>query len=100
MTNTAIAADFSQALDVHRQIAAQIAFDVVVASDNFAQLGLILIAEVLDADVRVDTGLLQDLSGAGAADTEDLSERDLDALVLRKINSCNTSHILLAPPFP
>ena len=98
MTHAAIAADLGQALDVHRQVAAQVALYGVIAGDDLTQLGLFLVGEVLHAGIGVDSGLLQDFIGAGASNAEDIGESDLHPLILRQINSGNTCHITLAPP--
>src|SRR5690606_2800260 len=49
MAQTAIAGEIHQALDVHRRIAAQVAFYRVVGIDGFADLQHFLIGQVLHA---------------------------------------------------
>ena len=70
----------------------------VLVADDLTQLGLIVLGEVLHADVGVNPGLGQDLVGAGAPNAVDISEADLDTLILRQVNTGNTCHTLKAPP--
>jgi hypothetical protein len=49
MAQTAVAAQVHQALDVHRDFAAQIAFDLVVAVDGFTNLQHFGVGQLVDA---------------------------------------------------
>src|SRR4029077_3353065 len=42
--------------------------------------------------VRVDARLAQDAAAGGTTDAEDVGERDLDALLARKVHACDTRH--------
>ena len=94
MADAPVAADFSQPLNVHRHVAAQVALDRILMTDNLAQLGLILLGEVLHTGIGVNPGLGQDLVGAGAPNAVDISEADLDSFLSRQVNTGNTSHLL------
>ena len=59
MAQAAVAADVGQALDVRRDLAAQVALDLE-RLDDFAQALLVLGRELLDARVGVDPGLRED----------------------------------------
>ena len=48
MTQSAIAAEVHQALDVHRDGAAQIALDLIVAVDRFADAKHLLVGQLVD----------------------------------------------------
>jgi hypothetical protein len=48
----------------------------------------LVVREVLDADVAVDLGLGESLERAGAADSVDVGQCDLHALVARDVNAC------------
>ena len=67
-------------------------------ANDLTQLGLVLLGQVLHTDVGADPGLGQDLVGAGAPNAVDISEADLDTLILRQVNAGNTCHISSAPP--
>ena len=92
--HAAVAADLGQALDVHRHVTAEVALHSVAVADDLAQLGLIFLGQILHAGVGVDSGLGQDLVGAGAPNAVDISEADLDSLLSRQVNTGNTSHLL------
>ena len=94
MAQAAVAADFYQALDIQADLTAQVALDVVVAVDNLTQLGGFFFGQVLDAGVRIDTGLGKDLVGRLAANAEDVGQADLHALLAGKVNTGNTCHTL------
>ena len=63
MAQAAIAAEVHQALDVHRRLAAQIALDLVVAVDRFADLQDFGVGQLVDAALGRDADLLDDLLG-------------------------------------
>src|SRR5258708_2538912 len=90
--HAAVAADFHQPLDVHRDVLAQVAFHAALLLDDPADLPHVVLGQILDADVRTDAGVLQDAVGADAADAEDVCESDLDALGPREINASNACH--------
>ena len=93
MTQAAIAADFAQALDVQSGLTAQVAFDGV-GLDGVTQLLLVCVGQILYTGVGVDTSLRQDVLSALSANTVDISESDLDSLILRQVNTGNTCHNL------
>ena len=55
MTDTAVAADLGQALDVERNFTAEVALNGVVFVNNFTQSGLLIFCQILDADVAIST---------------------------------------------
>ena len=92
MTQAAVAADLGQTFDVQSGLTTQVAFHNVIVIDAFTDLCFILIGEVFHADVRVDSGLLQNLGCAGPADSVDISESDFDSLVFRQVDAGYTCH--------
>ena len=97
MPETAVAADFHQPLDVHRDLLAKIALDPTHFFDHAADLPDVVLGEILDADVRADARLSQDVAGPLASDAVDIGESKLDPLGARKIDAGNTSHVLSLP---
>ena len=67
MAQAAVAADLHQPLDVHGNLATQIAFHLDVVVDVVAQLADILFGQVLDARIRVDAGRFDDIVQSSAA---------------------------------
>ena len=63
MAQAAVAANLNQTLDIQADLTAQVTLDVVVALDDFTQLSSLFFGQVLNAGIRIDTGLSQDLVG-------------------------------------
>ena len=98
VTQTTVATNFAQTLDVHSSLTAQVAFDDIVMLDSIAEQCLLVLGQVLNAGIGVDTGLGQNLSSAGRSDAIDIGQSNFDPLVAGKINTRNTCHFLSAPP--
>src|SRR4029078_1193856 len=64
------------------------AFHFVFALDHRGQLSDVLVAQVLDADVGLNTGRAQDTTRSRIADAVDVRERGLDPLLSGKIDAC------------
>ena len=94
MTDTAVAADLSQALDVERDFTAEVALNGVMFVDYFTQSGFLIFRQILDADVAIHTGCLQDVLCAFSADTVDISQTDFDSLFTGQVNTSNTCHTI------
>src|SRR5579863_2748088 len=92
MTRAAIALNVDQALDVHLDVLAEIAFDVSFVLDHLTDAVDLVFAKILDLLEGVYIRLLQNLLRARVADPEDVSERDPCLLVTRQIDASNTCH--------
>ena len=53
----------------------------------------ICFGEILHTGVRIDTGFLEDLGSRRTTDSEDICETDFDSLILREVNTSDSSHI-------
>src|SRR5438552_1146602 len=93
MTHAAVAVDLHQPLDVEADVLAEVALHLAFVSDDLTNATDLVFIEVLDPRVAVDRCRLENLARARAADAEDVSESDLDSLVQRKINACDTCHV-------
>src|SRR5438093_10366611 len=91
MAHAAVAAQVHQALDRHRDLAAQVAFDRE-APDVFADLLELAVGEVLDLARALHAGGGADRLRAGAADAEDRRQRDLGVLMVRDVDACYACH--------
>ena len=98
MTQATVAADFGEPLDVHRGLTAQVTFDGVLVLDDFTELCFVIFGQVLDAGIRVDTGLCQDLLGSGQANALDIGQSNFNSLFAGQVNTSNTCHASSAPP--
>src|SRR5262249_59304380 len=84
-------ADLLKAFDVLRALAAEVPLPLA-GLDRLAELDDLVLGQVLDLGVRVDPGLLEDVVGRRAADSEDVGEPDLGSLVEGDVDSRDARH--------
>lgn len=93
VTNAAIALNALQALQVHTNLTAEVAFDDILAVLNrMDDLRKLCFRQVLGPDARLDIGLGQDDFGIGGANAVNIAKRDIDALIRRNFYTNDTSH--------
>src|SRR4051812_31468937 len=92
MAHAPPAADLHQALDVHRDLLAEIPFDPALLLDDAADLAHVVFGQVLDPDVRADLGRVQDVVRALPPDPVDVGQPYFDPLGSRKVNASNACH--------
>src|SRR5437660_915492 len=95
MTQAAIRSDVHQALDVHLDPLAQIAFNLSLGLEHGANATQLILIQVVYARVDVNLRLIQDRGRTRSADAVDICQADLGALVRRKIDTSYTSHSLI-----
>src|ERR1700674_5753815 len=82
VTDAAIAFDTLQALQIHANLAAEIAFDDVFAILNGVDnQGELLLGEIFGTDAGVDLGVGQDDLCIAGANAVDVAQGNIDALV-------------------
>ncbi len=94
VAKAAVGGEVHQALDVHRDFAAEVALDLIVGVDRLADLEDFLVGKVLDPALGRDSELGGDLDRLGAADSVNVGERDHNPLVGGDIHPGNTCHIV------
>ena len=92
MAQTLVAADLHLALDVLRDLAAQVTFDLEVLVDEAAQLRDFFLGEVAHTRVARHPGLVAHQLRGGAADAVDVRERDLEPLLAGNVDAGDTCH--------
>src|SRR4051794_21653313 len=97
VTQPLVAADLHLAADVGGHLAAQVTLDAEVLVDVVAQLQQVLVAEVLDPQVRADARRGQGLLGVSLADPVDVGERDLHPLLAGKVDAGQSCHVQVLP---
>ena len=97
MPRPTVRADFDKPLDIQGNFAAKVALNLVSSVDDFAQPVDLLFGQVADTSVRIDVRLSEDLLTGRKANTIDIGKADLDPLLARNINACNTCHALPLP---
>ncbi len=92
----AIAADIHEPLDIELDLFAQIAFDTALRIEDRADAVELFLAQITDLPVDINVCFRKNLFGASTADTVDIGQTDLSALLWREIHAGYTSHLL--PP--
>jgi hypothetical protein len=92
MPDTTITTDLHQALDIHLDFAAQISLNTEVALDHFTERFDLRLGQVFDAFVWIHARLIQNLAARGPADSINIRETYLYALVSWQVNPCDTCH--------
>src|SRR6266851_4530930 len=92
MPQAAIGANVHQALDVHLDSLAQVAFDFALRFKNGANAAQIVFAQIFDPGIQIHLRLDQDRRGTRSADSVNVSKADLCTLIRRKIDTGDTSH--------
>jgi len=100
VADATIALDALEALEVHADFTAEIAFDHILAVlDGVDDLRELRFAEVLGPDFRVNVGASQDFDRVARADAVNIPQRDINALIRRNFYTNNTCHKLALPLF-
>src|SRR5207249_3586561 len=82
-----------QALQVHADLAPQIALDDVFAIlDGMDDLRKLLLGQILGANAGLDVGFGQDHFRVAGAYSVNIAQRDVDALVGGNFDADNSSH--------
>jgi hypothetical protein len=87
VADAAVGADLGEPLDGLLPVAAQVALDLEVRVDVVAELRDLFVGEVLDLRVGVEPELGGDLPGGRLADPVDVGQPDLEALLVREVDS-------------
>jgi hypothetical protein len=96
MTQAPVATKVHQALDVHRDITAQIAFHLILG--NFASKFVrVFLGQIRYLLVSRKTGVVTNGLRCSTADAENRSQGDFYMLVIGEINPSDSSHVVLYP---
>jgi hypothetical protein len=94
MSQSAIAPDVHQALDIHGDFPAQIAFDPHLLVDDLADAIDLIVGQIAHSRIRADIRPLEKLLARMQPNTEDIGQRRFDSLISREIDSRNSRHVL------
>ena len=81
MTDASVAADLSETLDVHGDFSAEVTFDHIIRSDNFAELLDFIASQIPASGIGIHACLVDDLGCRGTADAINAGQADLNALI-------------------
>src|SRR5262249_45270568 len=100
VAQAAIAAEVHEPLDVHGDLTAEIALDLVVGLDDLADGAGLLLGEVLGPGGQGDARLGHDVLGGLVADPVDVLEGDHHPLGGGKVDAGDASHAGSGSSFP
>jgi hypothetical protein len=98
VTDPAVGADLGEALDRLRPLSSEVAFDLIVLVDVITELGDLFLGQVAHLRVGRELEPLADLARRGLADSEDVSQPDLETLLVGKVDAGDSCHANLALP--
>jgi hypothetical protein len=87
VADAAVGADLGEALDRLLPVTAEVTLDLEVRVDVVAELRDLFVRQVLDLRVRVEAELRGDLARGRLADPVDVGQPDLEALLIREVDS-------------
>jgi hypothetical protein len=90
MTKATVTTKIHETLDAQRDVTTKVAFNLVGPVNDIPYLGNLALSKLLCASIDIDPGFFKDLLGRRATDAKDIGERDDDAFVLGKVDSCYT----------
>src|SRR5690554_1899843 len=91
MTQTTIATQIHETLDIHVDPTAQVTFSITLGNLITQQINLLL-AQILDFNTGLNASAGTNLLCLGLTDTKDIGQRDNSMLVIRDVDACNTGH--------
>src|SRR5438105_9686817 len=93
MPQSPVGADLHQALDIQRDLAAQLTFDLRFLVDHVPQPADLIAVAVLAPDIGIDVRDRQHAPGGLRPDPEDVGQRHFDPFLSRNINAGDTRHL-------
>jgi hypothetical protein len=96
MTQSTVATEVHQPLDIHRDLPTQIALDRVVPIDELADAQHVIVSQVMYTPLGRNADFAADLEGLGSADPMDVSEPDWNPLLIRDIDTRDARHLGLS----
>jgi hypothetical protein len=94
MTQATIAAEIHEALDVHRDFTAKIAFNLEIFVDEFADLQQLGFKQLVDALVRLKAGAGANIERELRTNAVQIPKGNVKRFLIRNIYTCNTRHAL------
>ena len=90
MTDTTVAADIHQSLDVELDFRTEITLNLEIALDHFTNGGCLIVSPVFHFNILVHASLSEDRVGGAPAYAEDVGQGNFTSLVLRQIYADNS----------
>ena len=88
VSDSAVAVDFNHSLYVKSDFSAKITFNLIMILNYITQICNLFFSKVLSTGIGIDTCCGKNFIRTCAAYTVNVGKGDLDALVIRNINTC------------
>ena len=88
VARAAVAVDVHHLLDVGGNGSAEVTFHMIVGFNLFTESSDLILGQILGTGIGIDARLCQNFFGTGQTDSVDLSEGNLNALVIGDIYTC------------
>ena len=98
MAKPTVATEIHEPLDVHVDLATKVTLDLEVLVDALANLLHVVVIEILGTLALGDSGNLANLLRALRTDPVDVLQRNHRVFATWKVDTCDTSHVLLSLP--
>src|SRR4030095_13808529 len=95
MTQSTIAADVHQSLDVHLDPFSEVTFNLALSFQDCSYSAQFVFIKITDPRVKVDVRFPQNRLSPRATDTIDVCETNFSSLIRRKIYASYTCHFCL-----
>ena len=92
MTQTTVRLDLDQALDIERDLLAEVAFNLTLLLDDLTNGVELIFVKRSNLDDGIDVGFGENLRCARIPDAVDVGESDAYLLIIRYVDSGNTCH--------
>ena len=97
MSDSSVAVDVDEALDIHRNLFPKVSLNLVATLDHVSDSSHLHFREGMGPDVLSHLGLGQNFPRRASSDTENRCEGDVDPLVAGKVNTLDACHGLPLP---
>ena len=94
MAETAVATNRDKATDILRNPTAQVTLDHVAVLQDLGDGQKVILAQIACLEGRIDLGALADALSGGRADTVEVRQGRLYALIVRNVYSKDSGHTL------
>ena len=88
MTDTAVAADFNESLDIESGLTAKVTLDLAVMIYILTKLRDVILGQVLDSYIGINSCCGDNIACGFATDAVDIGQSDLDSFLSRQVNTC------------
>jgi len=89
---SAITAYIDKPFDIHTDFFSEVALDLLALFDDLTDFIDLVLREILHLLILIDLGLMENLICLRAADSKNIRQANLNSLLRRKCDSCDSCH--------